>query len=75
VPEDAANRELFGPNAWLVDDMYEQYRADPDSVSPSWREFFEGYRPGGVNLARPSLDRSTAEALANSAGAVAPKKE
>jgi len=72
VPEDAANRELFGPNAWLVDDMYEQYRADPDSVSPSWREFFEGYRPGGVNLARPSLDRSTAEALANSAGAVAP---
>ena len=30
----------FGPNAWLVDDMYEQYRADPSSVSESWREFF-----------------------------------
>jgi 2-oxoglutarate dehydrogenase E1 component len=29
-----------GPNAWLVDDMYEQYRADPSSVSESWREFF-----------------------------------
>ena len=44
----------FGPNAWLVDDMYEQYRQDPSSVSESWREFFLDYRPGGVNLARPS---------------------
>ncbi len=24
--------------------MYEQYRADPDSVGESWREFFEDYR-------------------------------
>ncbi|MGH9223858.1 MAG: multifunctional oxoglutarate decarboxylase/oxoglutarate dehydrogenase thiamine pyrophosphate-binding subunit/dihydrolipoyllysine-residue succinyltransferase subunit [Acidimicrobiales bacterium] len=35
----------FGPNAWLVDEMYEQYRADPESVAESWRDFFEGYRP------------------------------
>ena len=51
---DQAQRPSFGPNAWLVDDMYEQYRDDPNSVSESWREFFEGYRPGGANLARPS---------------------
>jgi 2-oxoglutarate dehydrogenase E1 component len=44
----------LGANAWLVDDMYEQYRQDPLSVSESWREFFEGYRPGGANLTRPS---------------------
>jgi multifunctional 2-oxoglutarate metabolism enzyme len=44
----------FGANAWLVDEMYEQYRKDPDSVSGSWREFFQGYRPGGVNLAGPA---------------------
>ena len=44
----------LGPNAWLVDDMFEQYRQDPSSVSESWREFFENYRPGGANLARPS---------------------
>ncbi len=30
----------FGPNAWLVDDMYEKYRQNPDSVSKSWQEFF-----------------------------------
>ncbi len=37
--------EQFGPNAWLVDEMYEQFRADPSSVSDSWREFFDDYRP------------------------------
>ena len=48
------SESTFGPNAWLVDDMYEQYREDPQSVSESWREFFENYRPGGANLARPA---------------------
>ena len=38
----------FGPNAWLVDEMYEQYRADPSSVSESWQEFFADYRHGAV---------------------------
>src|SRR5437867_8564391 len=37
----------FGPNAWLVDDMYEQYLADPSSVSESWQEFFADYRGQG----------------------------
>jgi 2-oxoglutarate decarboxylase len=50
----SASSDSFGPNAWLVDDMYEQYRQDPNSVSESWREFFENYRPGGANLARPA---------------------
>src|SRR5438270_101013 len=36
----------FGPNAWLVDEMYEQYRADPNSVSESWRDFFGDERDG-----------------------------
>jgi 2-oxoglutarate decarboxylase len=38
----------FGPNAWLVDEMYERYRADPSSVAESWRDFFVGYRPDPV---------------------------
>src|SRR4051812_453475 len=36
----------FGPNAWLVDEMYDQYRADPNSVSESWRDFFGDERDG-----------------------------
>ena len=35
----------FGANAWLVEDMYEAYLADPSSVSESWAEFFADYRP------------------------------
>jgi 2-oxoglutarate dehydrogenase E1 component len=36
--------EALGPNAWLVDEMYEQYLADPSSVSVSWRDFFADYQ-------------------------------
>ncbi|HYP22018.1 MAG TPA: multifunctional oxoglutarate decarboxylase/oxoglutarate dehydrogenase thiamine pyrophosphate-binding subunit/dihydrolipoyllysine-residue succinyltransferase subunit [Actinomycetota bacterium] len=39
-------QETFGPNIWLVDEMYRQYQENPKAVSESWREFFEGYEPG-----------------------------
>jgi multifunctional 2-oxoglutarate metabolism enzyme len=32
-------------NTWLVEEMYEQYREDPSSLSKSWRDFFADYRP------------------------------
>ena len=35
--------------------MFDEFRRDPSSVSESWREFFQGYKPGGANLARPVL--------------------
>src|SRR5204863_9909202 len=38
-----------GPTAWLVEEMYERFRADPSSVSPNWREFFADYRAPGPN--------------------------
>jgi 2-oxoglutarate decarboxylase len=37
--------QTFGPNAWLVDEMYDRFRRDPASVSNSWREFFADYKP------------------------------
>src|SRR5436305_809158 len=40
----AEQETTFGPNAWLVDEMYDQYRADPSSVSESWRDFFADER-------------------------------
>jgi 2-oxoglutarate dehydrogenase E1 component len=42
-----AGTGAFGPNAWLVEDMYDRYQSDPSSVSPSWKEFFADYRPTG----------------------------
>ncbi len=41
---DTPSTEALGPNAWLVDEMYEQYLADPSSVSESWRDFFADYQ-------------------------------
>ena len=38
----------FGPNAWLVDDMYDRFLADPTSVAESWREFFADYQRSTV---------------------------
>ncbi|HEX2041618.1 MAG TPA: hypothetical protein VHF24_03185, partial [Acidimicrobiales bacterium] len=43
MADEAAAAAAFGPNAWLVDDMYERYTQDPSSVPESWRDFFEGY--------------------------------
>ncbi|MDQ3573533.1 MAG: hypothetical protein M3404_01195, partial [Actinomycetota bacterium] len=40
----SAPSSLFGPNDWLVEEMYEQYRGDPSSVSEGWQEFFADYR-------------------------------
>jgi len=34
----------FGPNEWLVEEMYDQYLADPSSVDAAWHEFFADYR-------------------------------
>lgn len=36
----------FGPNEWLVDELYEQYKKDRNSVDKAWWEFFENYTPG-----------------------------
>ncbi|HUA96096.1 MAG TPA: 2-oxo acid dehydrogenase subunit E2, partial [Acidimicrobiales bacterium] len=38
----------FGPNAWLVEDMYDRFLVDPSSVGESWREFFSDYQPAPV---------------------------
>src|SRR5579884_2707921 len=37
--------QSVGPNAWLVDEMYDRFRADPASVSESWRDFFTAASP------------------------------
>ena len=45
---DDSSPNIAGPNAWLVDEMYEQFRTDPASVSDSWRDFFSDYTPGAA---------------------------
>src|SRR5690606_13006712 len=55
----------FGPNEWIVEDMYQRYLADPSSVDPAWHEFFVDYRPGATTDGGPSTGAtSTAPAAA-----------
>jgi 2-oxoglutarate dehydrogenase E1 component len=56
----------FGTNAWLVEEMYESYLADPASVSESWREFFADYR----SKAAPEQPRVGTEPVGPPAGRV-----
>jgi multifunctional 2-oxoglutarate metabolism enzyme len=35
----------FGPNQWLVDELYQRYLADPGSVDQAWWSFFADYHP------------------------------
>ncbi|MGZ4442688.1 MAG: 2-oxo acid dehydrogenase subunit E2, partial [Nocardioidaceae bacterium] len=52
----------FGANEWLVDEMYERYQQDPNSVDKAWLAFFKDYQPdstssatnGGATKAAPS---------------------
>jgi len=36
----------FGPNEWLVYEMYQSYLKDPESVDKAWWDFFADYAPG-----------------------------
>src|SRR5918992_5425138 len=63
----------FGPNAWLVDELYQQYAADPESVSEAWREYFEDYQPRtGNGEAAPESPAPPPEPAAVPATPVAP---
>lgn len=44
----------FGPNEWIVEEMYQRYLADPSSVDSAWHDFFADYRPApGAATPRP----------------------
>jgi 2-oxoglutarate dehydrogenase E1 component len=46
-----APQSTFGANQWLVDELYERYLTDKDSVDPAWWDFFADYRPRSESLA------------------------
>src|SRR5947209_11596472 len=71
----ATKESAFGANAWLVDEMYERYRADPSSVAESWQEFFEDYKPAdGSGAPEKAAPPPPVEAEATRAPAPAPPR-
>ena len=63
----------FGPNEWLVDEIYHQYLEDRKSVDPAWWDFFADYKPSERSLAARALAASSAAPAAPLAPAVAPQ--
>ena len=49
----------FGPNEWLVDEMYERYQQDPSSVDKAWWDFFADYTPPAAAAAAATQSATT----------------
>ncbi len=75
TPDDVQiDADDFGPNQWMVEQMFRRYQEAPASVSEAWREFFSGHRPddSGANgqttiEARPALEAPRAQPQARAA--------
>ncbi|MGV2920733.1 multifunctional oxoglutarate decarboxylase/oxoglutarate dehydrogenase thiamine pyrophosphate-binding subunit/dihydrolipoyllysine-residue succinyltransferase subunit [Streptomyces alfalfae] len=62
----------FGPNEWLVDEIYQQYLQDPNSVDRAWWDFFADYKPGvGASVAAAPA-KPAGDAAAGAAAPSAP---
>lgn len=53
----------FGPNEWLVQEMYERYQIDPASVDKAWWDFFADFKStsntnGAVKTGVPPTPKS-----------------
>ena len=53
----------FGPNEWLVEEMYQQYQSSPDSVDEAWHEFFADYSPPGADSANAANGKTSSDTV------------
>ena len=69
-PDRTEPADDFGANEWLVEEMYEQYQADPRSVDPAWVAFFraqQGASGSGTNGAGAAASSAGSSAASNAA--------
>ncbi|WP_030790593.1 multifunctional oxoglutarate decarboxylase/oxoglutarate dehydrogenase thiamine pyrophosphate-binding subunit/dihydrolipoyllysine-residue succinyltransferase subunit [Streptomyces sp. NRRL S-920] len=62
----------FGPNEWLVDEIYQQYLQDPNSVDRAWWDFFADYKPGVSASVAAAPAQPAGDAAAGAASTTAP---
>jgi 2-oxoglutarate decarboxylase len=65
VSADAGQFAGFGPNEWLVFEMYQQFQRDPDSVDKAWWDFFSDYSPGATPAAPATSSPSPSPSPSN----------
>jgi 2-oxoglutarate dehydrogenase E1 component len=68
APSDPSNPD-FGTNQWLVEEMYDRYKADPGSVDPVWRQFFADDKAGANGAPAPAQPAPAPAAAAPAAPA------
>ncbi|GMA18523.1 multifunctional oxoglutarate decarboxylase/oxoglutarate dehydrogenase thiamine pyrophosphate-binding subunit/dihydrolipoyllysine-residue succinyltransferase subunit [Arsenicicoccus piscis] len=59
----------FGANEWLVDELYDQYLRDKNSVDKAWWPFFQNYKPTGEQSGKNGSGTPTAGAAAATSSA------
>ncbi|MDF3285380.1 multifunctional oxoglutarate decarboxylase/oxoglutarate dehydrogenase thiamine pyrophosphate-binding subunit/dihydrolipoyllysine-residue succinyltransferase subunit [Gordonia sp. N1V] len=59
----------FGQNEWLVEEMYQQYQKDPNSVDPSWHDLLKNYTPNGGDTGASGSSNGTGARAASANGA------
>ncbi|MEJ9079062.1 multifunctional oxoglutarate decarboxylase/oxoglutarate dehydrogenase thiamine pyrophosphate-binding subunit/dihydrolipoyllysine-residue succinyltransferase subunit [Gordonia malaquae] len=67
----------FGQNEWLVEEMYQRFLTNPDSVDPSWHDLLKNYSPSNgaaPAAAAPKAPAAPAAAPAAPAAPVPPKQ-
>lgn len=62
----------FGANEWLVEEMKEQFEADPNSVDPAWAAYFKGAGANGTSSAAATTTAAPAATAAAAPAAAAP---
>ncbi|WP_080795553.1 multifunctional oxoglutarate decarboxylase/oxoglutarate dehydrogenase thiamine pyrophosphate-binding subunit/dihydrolipoyllysine-residue succinyltransferase subunit [Corynebacterium pacaense] len=56
-----SSASTFGQNAWLVDEMFQQFQKDPASVDKEWRDLFESQgEPSATPAATPEGKKAPA---------------
>src|SRR5580704_8716432 len=70
APANGSSRADFGPNQWLVDELYQRYQADPGSVDRAWWSFFADYEPAPDSATQQSSASGPVQQSAVQPGAV-----
>lgn len=72
--------EIFGPNSALVEELYEQYQSDSNSVPAHWKRYFDelngkgSNEPQKISTPLPEDGIKTSESKESKSSPAAPKK-
>ncbi|MFC3999665.1 multifunctional oxoglutarate decarboxylase/oxoglutarate dehydrogenase thiamine pyrophosphate-binding subunit/dihydrolipoyllysine-residue succinyltransferase subunit [Nocardiopsis sediminis] len=64
----------FGPNEWLVEELYQKYLEDPNSVDKAWWNFFADYKSGATKASNGTGNGAPAAGSAAKSGTKAAPK-